>query len=145
MAALPHTRALIAELATAIGLAALPPDDSGGFHLMIGSTADIYLYGGDDATILIVAPIGPLPEAPEYGLVTYLLRSNLFDSDVAPFQVAVDDGGVLTFWGRVRIADVDGAALAGLVERVATRVGEIRAEIGGEPSFEGAPHAAGSA
>jgi hypothetical protein len=131
MAALERTRALMSGLAVAIGLNALPSDDSGGFHLTVGAAVDILIYGGDDETILVVAPVAPLPLAPEYGLVLYLLRSNLFDSDVAPFQIAVDDGGALIFWGRVRIVDFDGPSLAALIDRIATRVAAIRAEVGG--------------
>lgn len=137
MTALVRTRALIADLATAIGLPSLPPDDSGGFHLTIGKATDIFIYGGDDVTILIVAPVAPLPLEPEYGLVVYLLRNNLFDSDVAPFQIAVDDGGALIFWGRMTIADFNGASLAALIDRVATRVEEIRDEVAGDSDLAG--------
>jgi len=122
----------MADLAKAIGLKSLPQDDSGGFHLVIGAATDIFIYGGDDATILIVAPVAPLPQEPEYGLVVYLLRNNLFDSDTAPFQTAVDDDGALIFWGRVRIADFTGATLATLLDRIAARVEEMRGEVGGE-------------
>ena len=134
MTALDRTRALIADLAGAIGLPSLPPDDTGGFHLTIGVT-DVYIYGGDDETILIVSPIAPLPLQPEYGLMIYLLRNNLFDSDTAPFQIAVDQSGVLVFWGRIGIADVTGATLAELLGKVAERTSEIRAEVAGvEPA-----------
>jgi Tir chaperone protein (CesT) family len=133
--ALERTKSLIAELATALGLPALAPDDTGGYHVTAGAGIDIYLYGGDDEEILIVAPLAPLPREPEYGLVLYLLRTNLFDSDVQPFQIATDNAGVLIFWGRVRIADLDGSRLAQLIDRVAARAGEIRTEIGGEEAL----------
>ncbi len=81
--------------------------------------------------MLIVAPVAPLPMEPGYGLVVYLLRSNLFDSDVAPFQIAADDTGALVFWGRVRIDAMTGTTLASLIDRVAERVTLIRGEIAG--------------
>lgn len=131
MTALTRTRALMAELAKAIGLAALLQDDTGGFRVTVGEATEILLYGGDDETILIVAPVAPLPREPDYGLVLYLLRSNLFDSDVAPFQIAVDDDGALIFWGRLAIADLTGPMLAALLDRIAARVALIRGEVGG--------------
>ena len=132
MPALDRTRALIADLATAIGLPSLPADATGGYHVTIGDGADIYIYGGDDETILVVAPIGPLPLEPEYGLMVWLLRKNLYDSDWAPFQIAADDTGVLIFWGRLGIADLTGATLGAVLDRIAALLGEIRAEVGGE-------------
>jgi Tir chaperone protein (CesT) family len=129
MTALTRTRALMADLAAALGLPALPQDDTGGFRLTVGEGTEILLYGGDDESLLIIAPIAPLPTEPSYGLVVYLLRSNLFDSDVAPFQIAVDDGGALIFWGRVRIAEMTGAALASLIDRVAERATLIAGEV----------------
>ena len=140
MPALIRTRALIAELAAALKLSSLPADDSGGFHLTIGASTDIYIYGGDDKTILMVAPVAPLPQEPDYGLVVYLLRNNMFNSDDAPFQIAVDEGGTLLFWGRLTITDFTGAALGALIECVAERVVEIRTEIAGEPALDGPPH-----
>jgi hypothetical protein len=130
MPALDKTNALMAAFAETVGLPPLPRDENGGFHLTIGGTTDIYIYGGDDQTILLVAPIAPLPEEPEYGLMLYLFRNNLFDSDSAPFQIAADESGVLVFWGHVDIADLDGTMMASLVDRVAERVEEIRGEIG---------------
>jgi hypothetical protein len=132
MTELVRTRALIADLAAAIGLPSLPPDENGGFRLTVGEGTDVFIYGGDDETILIVSPIGPLPQQPEYGLMFFLLRNNLFDSDSAPFQIAADEAGILVFWGRVDIADLTGATLSLLLDRIAQRVNEIRKEIGGE-------------
>jgi hypothetical protein len=140
MTALVRTRALITELAAALDITALLPDDSGGFHLTIGTKTDVYLYGGDDETILVVAPVATLPLEPEYGLVIYLLRNNLFDSDMTPFQTACDDGGALILWGRLKITDLDGAVLAGVVDRLAERVETIRAEVeGASESAEAVP------
>jgi len=90
---LDHTRSLIADLASALKIGALPPDASGGYQLTIGGTTTLLIYGGDDETILLVAPLGKLPPKPEYGLVLYLLRANMFNSDLTPFQIAVDEAG----------------------------------------------------
>lgn len=133
MPALDRTRALIAELAAALGLASLPADDDGGYHLKVGAAAsDILIYGGDDETILVVAPVAPLPTTPEYGTMVYLLRNNMFDSPLAPFQVAVDDEGALLLWGRMPIAGLTGATLASVIDGLAEQVEEMRAEVGGE-------------
>lgn len=126
---LDHTRSLIAELATALGLPALPPEANGGFQLTIGGTTTVLIYGGDDATILVIVPLGPLPRRPDYGLVVYLLHSNMFNSDLTPFQVAVDEAGGLIVWGRLRIADFAGERLARLVGTLADRVGAMRQAI----------------
>jgi len=129
MTALTRTRALMADLATALGLPTLPQDDTGGFRLTVGEATEVLLYGGNDESLLIIAPIAQLPTEPSYGLVVYLLRSNLFDSDVAPFQIAVDDGGSLIFWGRIPIAEMTGAALASLIDHLAGRVSLIAGEV----------------
>ena len=65
--------------------------------------------------------------------MSWLLRNNLFDAATAPFVTAVDDDGALVFWGRLRIADIDGATLATVIDRVAEHVEMMRAEIGGTP------------
>ena len=138
MAALPRTRALMTELAAALGLASLPADDSGGYHFTIGADTEIYIFGGDDKSFLMIAPVAPLPREPGYGLVVYLLRNNMFSSDDAPFQIAVDEGGTVLFWGRLNIAEFSGAVLGALIECVVERVAEIRGEIQGEPKIAGA-------
>jgi len=138
MPTLDRTRALAAGLAKAIGLDQVPPDDSGGYHLTVGEATDIFVYGGDDETILLVAPVATLPRSVDYGLALYLLRANMFDSDMAPFQFAADAQGGLIFWGRLRIVDFDGTSLSALIDRVAERVREFRAEVEG-PAQAGAP------
>jgi hypothetical protein len=126
---LDHTSSLIADLATALKIGTLPPDASGGYQLIIGGTTTLLIYGGDDETILLVAPLGKLPPNPEYGLVLYLLRANMFNSDLTPFQVAVDEAGGLIVWGRLRIADFPGPRLAALIGVLADRIEAMRAEI----------------
>ncbi len=52
-------------------------------------------------------------------------------SDLAPFRVAADAGGTLVLWGRVPVEGLTGAALAGLVDAVATEGRRIRDEVEG--------------
>jgi hypothetical protein len=129
MPALDRTRALIAEFGSVLGLDSLPPDENGGYHLTVGADTDIMIYGGDDETVLVVAPVAPLPHRPEYGLMVYLLRNNMFDSPVAPFQVAVDDEGALILWARLPLAELSGSRLASIIRGLAEQVGEMRGEI----------------
>jgi hypothetical protein len=130
MATLDLTRALIADLAKTIGLTELPQDESGGWHLSVGGTDDVYIYGGNDITFLVVMPIGPLPTRPSFALVNYLLRGNLFDSEYSPFQIATDENATLVQWGRLAVAEFDGAKLAKAIDNLTDRAIEIRKELG---------------
>ena len=136
MAVLDHTRALITGLASAIGLPDLPPDETGGFHLQVGGTEDVFIYGGDDIDILVVVPVAPLPPAPGYALVTYLLHSNMFNADIAPFVIAADDAGGVILWGKLCIADLDGTALARIVDNLTERAATMRAALLPHPHQE---------
>ena len=129
---LDKTNALVADLAAALKLPPIPPDDSGGFLLTVGEATDLFIYGGDDETILVVVPIAELPHDLDYGLGLYLLRTNMFNSDLTPFQVAADEQGGLILWGRLQIATLDGASLAGLIGALADRAVGIRAEAAGD-------------
>ena len=126
---LEHTRALYADLAKTLGAAALPPDANGGIQLTIGEDTNVILFGENDVTLLVVAPVAALPRQPEYGVMLWLLRRNLYDSDMAPFQVACDEGGNLILWGRVPVEGMTGTALAGLLDAVAIESRRIRGEV----------------
>ena len=130
MPALEKTNALMDDFAKSVGLPPLPRDENGGFQLTVGADTEIFVYGGDDETILIVSPLAPLPQEPDYAVMLYLFRANLFDSDAAPFVIGADEAGTLVFWGRVEIADFDGETLAELIDSVADRAEEIRGELG---------------
>jgi len=132
MPTLHRTAALIAELASAIGLPALPPGDDGGYQLTVGEGTDVLIYGGDDETILVVAPVMALPLQPDYGLMLYLLGINMFDSPLLPFHVAVDDGGGLILWSRLPIDRLDGSSLASVMNGLALQVEAMRMELLGE-------------
>ena len=129
MATLEYTRPLIADLAKTIGLPEIPQDETGGWHLTIGGDNDVYIYGGDDELILVVMPIGPLPTQPTFALMNYLFRSNMFDSDMAPFQIATDESATLIQWGRLKVADLDGTLLAKIIDNLAERATEIQGEL----------------
>jgi hypothetical protein len=132
MATLERTRALIADLAKTIGLAEIPQDETGGWHLTVGEDGDVFIYGGDDELMLMVVPIGPLPTRPQFALVNFLLRGNMFDSEYAPFQIATDDSATLIQWGRLTVADYNGVTLAKIIDNLTDRAAEIRKEIGEE-------------
>lgn len=138
MPSLDKTRALVADLAKGTGLGDLPQDNNGGYHLTVGDGTDVFLYGGDDETILVVAPVAALPPDISYGLALYLLRVNAIGSDTAPFVLGADAQGGLVFWGRLRIADFDGASLASLIDAIAEQVGAFRTEIEGPAAAEAA-------
>ena len=127
---LERTRALYDELAATLGLPALTPDDNGGIQLTIGADATVILFGENDVTLLVVAPIAPLPEQPDYATTLWLLRKNMYDSGIAPFALACDVGGNLVLWGRVPLDGLTGARLAGLLDALAAETGGIRREIG---------------
>ena len=131
MPSLDKTRALVADFAKAAGAGDMPQDDNGAFHLTVGEGTDVFIYGGDDETILVVSPVAELPKTVEYGLALYLLRVNAIDADTAPFVLGADIRGGLIFWGRLRIADFTGLSLRGLIEAIGERVAEFRAEIEG--------------
>lgn len=123
--------ALFAGLAVALGVDALPRDNNGGIRLTIGDDATVILFAEGERSILAVSPIAAMPRVPEYGVMVWLLRRNLYDSDLAPFQIGCDAGGNLILWGRVPVAGMTGAALAGLVDAVGSESGRIRAAIEG--------------
>lgn len=133
---LTKTRALMADLAAALNLPGLPQDDNGGFELTIGDDTTVLIYGGDDETMLVVAPIGPLPAEPGYGLVVYLLRQNMFDSDITPFQIAIDSGGNVILWGRLGIEEFTGETLAALIAALAETVSDLKEQVVGDGEEE---------
>lgn len=129
---LEQTRALYAALAQALGVDSLPPDNDGAVALTIGDFSQVLIYGTDDATLLIVAPVARLPRRPDHGTILWLLRRNFYDSDLAPFCVAADAAGHVVLWGRVPVEGMTGELLASLIDRLGTEAGRARAELAGE-------------
>ncbi|MCA8977500.1 MAG: CesT family type III secretion system chaperone [Planctomycetes bacterium] len=129
MTSLEHTRALYADLAKELGVPALQPDANGGIQLTIGEDITVVLYGENDERLLVVVPVAELPRSPDHGVVAWVLRRNLYDSDLAPFCIAADDDANLILWGRVPIANLTGARLAGMLDAVAAEAIRIRDEV----------------
>ena len=131
---LERTRALYADLAHALGIDALAPDDNGGIELTVGTDQRVILYGERDRDLLLVAPLAALPREPDYGVMLWLLRKNFYVDGLAPFTLACDEGGTVIMWGRLPLDGLTGEALtgvslAGLLDAVATEGEKIRAEL----------------
>ncbi len=129
---LEQTRALYAALAKALGVASLPQDNDGAVALTVGEDSQVLMYGEDDTTILIVAPVAELPRRTDHGTVLWLLRRNFYDSDLAPFCVAADTGGHVVLWGRIPVAGMTGELLASLLDQLGTEARRTREELGGD-------------
>jgi len=129
MTGLPKTRALYDELAKELRVSSLPIDQNGGVQLTVGESTTVVMYGENDLSLLIVAPIAALPRKPEYGLMSWLFRKNLYDSNLAPFCLATDANSNLVLWGRVPVASLTGVSLAGLIDSLASESETIRDEI----------------
>lgn len=130
--ALTKTRVLMGELVAAMNLPGLPPDDNGGYQVTIGDDAQVMIFGSDDENLLVVAPIGPLPADIGYAETVYLLRLNMIDGEIAPFQVGLDESGNLLLWARIAIEQVSGESLASGLDAIADKVREIRNDLAGE-------------
>ena len=131
MPVLDRTRALYADLAKALGTDSLPPDNNGAIQLTIGEQ-NVILMGQDDVTIMVVAPVGELPRELEYGAMLWLVRRNLYDSDIAPFTAACDAAGTVILWARIDIEGQTGETLATLLDAVAEEAARTFAELTGE-------------
>jgi hypothetical protein len=127
---LDRTRALYADLAKALGTDSLPPDNNGAIQLTIGEQT-VILMGQDDITIMVVAPVAELPREPEYGTMLWLLRRNLYDSDIAPFTAACDAAGTVILWARIEIEGQTGETLAALLDAVAAEAALTFNELAG--------------
>jgi hypothetical protein len=132
------TRALYADLAKALGVGALPADASGSIELTIGEDATVILFAEDAFTLMLVAPVMPLPAGLDYGVVLWLMRRNFYDSPLAPFRVSCDAAGTIVLWGRVPIEGMSGSALATLIDALGAESNLVREELG----FGGAAAAA---
>jgi hypothetical protein len=122
-------RALFAELAMVLGVADLPVDNNGAVQLTVGDDTAVALFAQLDRTLLIVLPLGPLPPMTDYTLAFWLLRRNLYASDLAPFTLACDEAGTLVLWGRVPLSDLTGESLAHLIDALAAEARRIQENI----------------
>jgi hypothetical protein len=128
---LKRTRALFADLAKALGTDFLPPDNNGAIQLTIGEQ-NVIVMGQDDINIMVVAPVTELPRAPDYGTMLWLLRRNLYNSDIAPFVAACDAAGTVILWARIGIEGQTGETLATLLDAVAAEAALTFTELAGE-------------
>ena len=122
---LERTRAVYGELARALGTEELVADDNGAVRLEVGDGARIMLFGEQDVTLLLVAPVAPLPPATSYATMSWLLKRNFYTSDMAPFRVACDEAGTVVIWGRMPVEGLTGAALANVIDAVAAEARQV--------------------
>jgi Tir chaperone protein (CesT) family len=127
-----RTQTLYADLAKALGLKALPADNNGGIQLSVGDTSTVILFAENDETLLLAAPVAALPKQPDYGVMLWLLRRNFYDSPIEPFRVSCDTEGNIILWGRLPMSGLTGAALAALIDAVATEADRVREEVADE-------------
>jgi hypothetical protein len=127
-----RTQALYADLAKSLGLNALPADANGGIQLSVGETTTVILFAENDETLLVAAPVVALPKQPDYGTTLWLLRRNFYDAPIEPFRLACDIEGNIILWGRLPMSGLTGAALAALVDAVATEANHVREEVAPE-------------
>lgn len=125
------TQTLYDDLAKTLGVASLPADGDGSVELSIGDDTPVILFAEDAYTLMLVAPVVPLPAEPDYGIMLWLMRRNFHDSPLAPFRVACDAAGMVVIWGRVPIGSLDGKSLAALIDALGQESRLIRDELGG--------------
>lgn len=123
------TQALYADLASALGVASLPADAQGSLSITVGEEDTVLLFAEDEYSVMLVVPVMGLPTALDYGRVLWLLQRNFYESPLAPFRIACDEGGGVLIWGRMPVEGLSGAQLAGLIEAVANEAALIREEI----------------
>ena len=123
------TESLYDELAKALGVPEIPVDDDGSVELSVDETP-IILFAEDADSLMLVAPVGPLPAECDYGAMLWLLRRNFHDSPIAPFRIACDASGNIMIWGRMPLTIVDGEALADLIDALAEQSNLVRDELG---------------
>lgn len=123
------TRLLYADLAKALGVDSLPAADNGSLQLNIGDQSSVVLYPEDEATLMILSAVMPLPRKLDYGRTLWLLRRGFHDSPIAPFRVSCDKAGTLVVWGRLPVAGMTGQALAGMLDALGAEADLIRDEM----------------
>ena len=124
------TATLYADLARHLGVEALPADESGSVELSLGTDTTVMLFAEDEFSLMLAAPVMPLPAGLDYGLMLWLLRRNFHDSTLAPFRVGCDAAGLIVLWGRVPVQGMTGATLARLIEALASESELVREELG---------------
>ena len=124
----PTAKALYAQLAKSLGVAELPADANGIVHLTVGEDGSVVLVPEDAYTLMLMAPVGDLPDGADRGTLLWLMRRNFHDSPLAPFRIGCDKAGTLVVWGRLPMEGLSGEQLAGLIDAVTAEASLIREE-----------------
>ena len=134
----PAARTLYDQLAKALGVADVPADANGIVHLAVGDDGRVVIVPEDAHTLMLMAPVGALPDGTDRGTLLWLMRRNFHDSPLAPFRVGCDKNGTLVVWGRMPIDGLTGAQLAGLIDAVTAEAALIREETATDEEEEAA-------
>ena len=132
----PAAKTLFAQLAKALGVAEVPADANGIVHLTVGDDDRVVLVPEDAYTLMLMAPVGALPDGADRGTLLWLMRRNFHDSPLAPFRIGCDKAGTLVVWGRMPMEGLGGEQLAGLIDAVTTEAALIREEVATEEGVE---------
>ena len=124
----PAAKTLFEQLAKALGVAEVPADANGIAHLNVGDDGRAVIVPEDAHTLMLMAPVGPLPDGADRCTLLWLMRRNFHDSPLAPFRVGCDKAGTLVVWGRMPIDGLTGEQLAGLIDAVTAEAALIREE-----------------
>ena len=132
----PTAKALYAQLAKTLGVADLPADANGIVHLTVGDDDRVVLVPEDAYTLMLMAPVGALPDGADRGTLLWLMRRNFHDSPLAPFRIGCDKAGTLVVWGRMPMEGLSGEQLAGLIDAVTAEAALIREEVATDEGVE---------
>ena len=132
----PTAKALYAQLAKTLGVADLPADANGIVHLTVGEEGRVVLVPEDAYTLMLMAPVGALPDGADRGTLLWLMRRNFHDSPLAPFRIGCDKAGTLVVWGRMPTEGLSGEQLAGLIDAVTAEAALIREEVATDEGVE---------
>jgi hypothetical protein len=122
-------KALYTQLAKALGVAEVPADANGIVQLTVGEDGRVVLVPEDAYTLMLMAPVGELPDGADRGTLLWLMRRNFHDSPLAPFRIGCDKAGTLVVWGRMPMEGLSGEQLAGLIDAVTAEAALIREEV----------------
>ena len=133
----PSAQTLYAQLAAALGIAAIPANAQGIVQLDVGDDGRVVIVPEDAFTLMLLSPVAALPPASmDRGTLLWLMRRNFHDSPLAPFRIGCDKGGNLIVWGRMPIDGLSGEQLAGLIDAVVAEAALIREEIATDEGAE---------
>jgi len=132
----PTAKALFTQLAKALGVPEVPADANGIVHLTVGEDGRVVLVPEDAYTLMLMAPVGALPDGADRGTLLWLMRRNFHDSPLTPFRIGCDKAGTLVVWGRMPMEGLSGEQLAGLIDAVTAEAALIHEEIATDEGIE---------